>query len=182
MSFILDALRKSENERQRETTASLTRAPLATARRETPVWTWLVIGMLALALVASAAAWWRSSLERPRAEPALRLEPDARDTANSASAAGPGPAPAPNANAVARPVDTAPRPIVRLTDIDPALPDYSLEFFAFTDGDPSGGNAWIGGRRYVPGERIANGPEIVAIRRDGILLSYGGHAYLLKPH
>ena len=58
MSFILDALRKSELERQRDSAPSLMRTPVAAARRAPPVWSWLLIALLSLALVGLGAAWW----------------------------------------------------------------------------------------------------------------------------
>ena len=57
MSFILDALRKSESERQREAPPSPTRIPLAVARAGLPAWVWLVIGALSVTVLAIGAAW-----------------------------------------------------------------------------------------------------------------------------
>ncbi len=58
MSFILDALRKSENERQRGAVPTITRAPLARPRQRAPVWSVVLIAMLALCVVVLAGAWW----------------------------------------------------------------------------------------------------------------------------
>ncbi|MDX1562745.1 MAG: hypothetical protein R3305_07445, partial [Gammaproteobacteria bacterium] len=57
MSFILDALRKSESERQRDEVASVTRTPLAPAKARTPAWVWGLIATLSIALAAISVAW-----------------------------------------------------------------------------------------------------------------------------
>jgi general secretion pathway protein B len=46
MSFILDALKKSELERQRQTGPGLLQMPVATRRRRVPVWAWVLAGLL----------------------------------------------------------------------------------------------------------------------------------------
>ena len=55
MSFILDALRKSEHERQRGAVPGISHVPLAAPRREVPRWAFGVIGMLAVAVIVSQA-------------------------------------------------------------------------------------------------------------------------------
>jgi general secretion pathway protein B len=69
MSFILDALRKSEHERQRRTAPTLAATPLAPRSSRTP-WIFLGLGfLLALNLVGLVAFWiWRDGREAaPRA-------------------------------------------------------------------------------------------------------------------
>ena len=61
MSFILDALRKSEHERQRSTVPGLMQVPSATANPVAPRWVLPVIGVLAAAVLALGGAWWQSS-------------------------------------------------------------------------------------------------------------------------
>ncbi len=60
MSFILDALRKSEHERQRSTVPGLAQVPLAAPRTELPRWVLAVIGVLAAAVLVLGGAWWQS--------------------------------------------------------------------------------------------------------------------------
>jgi general secretion pathway protein B len=180
MSFILDALRKSETQRQREAAPSLSHAPIATIRRETPVWTWLIIVLLALALAAFSLAWWRG---RPLPLPAE--VPDVRTQAMQEALRAPQmPAAGPEATDSARaPAVTAtqtPRPIRDLAALDPALPAYRLEFVAFKPADPADSSAWINGRLYRIGERVANGPEIIEIRADSVILAHLGERFLLR--
>jgi general secretion pathway protein B len=60
MSFILDALRKSEHERQRSATPGIAQVPFGAPRREMPTWAIALIVALALAVLALGGAWLRS--------------------------------------------------------------------------------------------------------------------------
>ena len=55
MSFILDALRKSEHERRLETAPDIMHAPVAVPRQRLPAWTIVLMASLAAALVAVTA-------------------------------------------------------------------------------------------------------------------------------
>jgi general secretion pathway protein B len=98
MSFILDALRKSENERQQGAVPGIARIPLATPRGSLPVWAGALIAALAVSVIALGIAWWRS------------LPPEAATVtaAASATATAPVAAPAPGVSETARTID--PRP------------------------------------------------------------------------
>ncbi|HUL83784.1 MAG TPA: general secretion pathway protein GspB [Gammaproteobacteria bacterium] len=60
MSFILDALRKSEHERQRSATPGIAQVPFGAPRRELPRWAVALIVVLAVAVLALGGAWLRS--------------------------------------------------------------------------------------------------------------------------
>jgi hypothetical protein len=60
MSFILDALRKSEHERQRTATPGIANVPFGAPRKVLPVWAVALIVALAVAVLALAGAWLRS--------------------------------------------------------------------------------------------------------------------------
>jgi general secretion pathway protein B len=61
MSFILDALRKSESERRRSTAPMLAGVPVEVSRPAVPGWMWAVIGALAVAVLVLGGAWWNST-------------------------------------------------------------------------------------------------------------------------
>jgi general secretion pathway protein B len=61
MSFILDALRKSENERQRGAVPGIAHVSFAIPRHRLPTWALTVIVMLGVSVVALAGAWWQST-------------------------------------------------------------------------------------------------------------------------
>lgn len=204
MSFILDALRKSESERQREASPTLARAPIATVRRETPMWIWFVIGALSIALTAIGVGWWRTN----NLGPGMRASVDADSASADVRPVEPS---APPGNATLRtsspsqidgpsqinglsdtatpsqqPFQTAtaagePKSIAELQAMDASLPTYALQFTEFNAADPSQGSAWINGSMYRPGERIgAGGPELVEIRSDNVILAYRGNTYRLR--
>lgn len=58
MSFILDALRKSEGERQRDAMPGISRMPLAVNQSRLPGWAVLVMILLGISVLALAAGWW----------------------------------------------------------------------------------------------------------------------------
>lgn len=182
MSFILDALRKSESERQRESAPSLSRAPLAQVRHRVPVWTWLVIVVLVAASLALGAAWFQSielgsgdeAVTRlPTASEVAAVEPAATDAGAGSDAAIP-PVTLPAASAGSRI-----RSINDLATFGPNLPDYRLELLAYNSAEPAASWARINGRRYEAGDRIGGGPEIVELRSDGVVLGYAGERFLL---
>ncbi len=90
MSFILDALRKSENERRLEAAPDIMRAPQAIPRERVPLWAILAIGGLAVALLAvtlynfigRGSESVPTSLAAPREQPA----PVASETTPAAAA------------------------------------------------------------------------------------------------
>lgn len=83
MSFILDALRKSEHERQRSATPGIAQVPFGAPRGELPAWTIALIVVLALAVLGLGGAWLRSewsggareARERGPAEAPVALPP-----------------------------------------------------------------------------------------------------------
>jgi general secretion pathway protein B len=72
VSFILDALRKSEHERQRSAVPGLSQVPLATPQAQMPRWALGVIGVLGAAVLALGGAWFysaRAPAESPASPP-----------------------------------------------------------------------------------------------------------------
>ena len=214
MSFILDALRKSEHERQRSALPGLAHVPLATPAATLPRWALVVIGLLGATVLGLGGAWWQSlrapaivappaaaeralPLPAPAATPVAptrEAPPPARVQATSpaiesATASPPASPPAASlAAAVTSPAPESAKPVVR---DEPALPSAAalaaqgvplpllrLELHAFAE-QPSDRFVFINGRKYVEGERLPEGPQVVAIRPTGAVLSYGGRSFLL---
>ncbi len=228
MSFILDALRKSEHERQRSTVPGLSHVPLAAPRRELPGWALAVIGLLAAAVLVLAGAWWQS--RRPPVIPAATVSESAApasatEPTNVATAARTTGVPAPSSpsTSVARtsppraaaPESTQPSPPSReaseprvrtlasaaAAGLAPApapargptlpsvaallaqgisVPPLRLELHAYSD-TPANRFVFINGHKYLEGQRLAEGPEVVTIEPNGVVLSQQGQRFMLAP-
>jgi general secretion pathway protein B len=61
VSFILDALRKSESERQQDAAPNIARIPDAVPHRRLPAWALATMAALALGIVTLGFAWWRTA-------------------------------------------------------------------------------------------------------------------------
>ncbi len=222
MSFILDALRKSEHERQRFTVPSLSYVPTGTPRRELPAWAMVLIVVLTVGVIGLGSAWWRS-LQAPatvrleRAAPAPEPQPTTATAVPAMSESAPSPTPntrpptallapaAPPADALAlsdavpakergappTPAPTSPsaQSATGATTLPSAaaliargvvLPPLRLELHAFS-AVPSERFVFINGRKYVEGDTLAEGPQVVTIEPSGAVLSQLGQRFLLAP-
>jgi general secretion pathway protein B len=113
MSFILDALKKSESERHRQSGPVLMDVRIAPPRRRIPPWAWVIAAVLLVNLAVLAWILWLSPAHRVApvvvAQPAPA--PAAASTAPAvppATTPAPGPAPAIAPPAVALPAITLP--------------------------------------------------------------------------
>jgi general secretion pathway protein B len=216
VSFILDALRKSEHERQRSALPGLAHVPLAAPTAQLPRWALVVIGMLGVAVLVLGGAWWQSLraparvatsaplVERPvelpppisadARRPSVALGPSAmprtevrtaRDTplaeATPSTTVESSPAPVFAEQPTARPPitnePTLPSAAALLAQ-GVALPPLRLELHAFSE-RPSDRFVFINGRKYVEGERLPEGPQVVAIEPAGAVLVHNGQRFLL---
>jgi len=246
VSFILDALRKSEHERQRSAVPGLSQVPLATPQPQLPRWALGVMAVLGAALLVVGGAWWQSTRSpaqvaatEPTVERSVELPPPSftraapQQTAPSrpapqapsngpslASAAAPIPAdgetfapatgPAPRAlnlpedaaalrapspppqavpsvaspNLQSAPASMSSTPSVNLPSAASlaaegvAVPALHLELHAYSE-RPRDRFVFINGRKYVEGDRLPEGPQLVAIEPAGAVLTHAGRRFLL---
>ena len=215
MSFILDALRKSEIERQRQSGPSIAEFPVAREDRRLPIALIAIGALLALNVAvvvyfllrdartpaaeatqaavaapasmtgpppATAAPAPQSDLEAavlPREEPSeppvemygepATLPPDAPDPTLLPEA----PVSHPGVTYSEAPPDAAPA-----VQAATGLPELTVDLHIFTD-DPAKRAVFINGRRYTQGDHIAEGPVVEEITREGAVLTYRGHRFLL---
>ena len=118
MSYILDALRKSESERQQQHLPGFADIPSAQRPKTTPVWIWLLVALLlvnATVLVVllldkePAAGEQQVALPLPAADSAS--QPSFREVVNEAREQQPAPQ-------TAAPVTTAPPPVAADSNSD----------------------------------------------------------------
>ena len=206
MSFILDALRKSEHERQRSATPGIAHVPFGATRRELPAWAIAVIAVLALAVLALGGAWLRSewsggahearergAAETPVAPPPAEA-PRAERTAELAVAREATPRSLPAQSSV-RDVAASPSPALASAaprNAEPVLPSAAalaaegivvpplqLQLLAYYD-RPADRYVFINGTKYVEGATLAEGPKVVSIESSGAVLYYAGRQFLLS--
>lgn len=223
MSFILDALRKSEHERQRSAVPGLAQVPLATPEAQIPRWALAVIGVLGAAVVALGGAWIYSTRApaelaaspSPTVERNVQLPPPVPRTAAQQQAAssrlpagestlsaaaasstvpssdGSGLTSSVGNAPIAAPQLTPPGRVTNLPDDSVALPSIAmlaaegvavpplrLELHAFS-AQPKDRFVFINGRKYQEGDRLAEGPMLVAIAPTGAVLTHAGRRFIL---
>lgn len=217
MSFILDALRKSEHERQRSAVPGLSQVPLAAPQPQLPRWALGVIGVLVAAVLVIGGAWWQSSrapVEVASSPPAATVErgvelpaPAPRNTApqqaapsrvpvsdqsslSAAAASSTGgsggsavenvaPALSPPPRLTNLPDDSVTLPSVTVLAAEGvAVPPLRLELHAFS-AQPRDRFVFINGRKYVEGDRLVEGPTLVAIEPTGAVLTHAGRRFML---
>lgn len=194
MSYILEALKKSEQERRLGHVPDISVLQEAPARTPQRWQRWLLAALLVNLLVLLIVAW------RPWARPAAPVPAQATTERNAAQpaeadAASPSAVTAQDATPLPPPVTTtaiepAPRavePVSALPQEAPrwqdlpadqrnALPVPRIDVHVFAQ-DPSRRFVLIDLRKYHEGERLDGGATIESIRNDGIVLSYQGQRY-----
>ena len=208
MSFILDALKKSEAERQRKSAPGFADIPDGRVRSGTPRWLWAVGGLLAINLAvlltlllrpgadAEPAAAVTQRLELPRTDPApavselVSAAKEERRAAEAAAAAAPAqdepadrePDPEPVA---ASPPTPSPVDLNSLSTFQQlraagtlALPDLHVDLHVYGD-EPADRFVVINMSRYKEGATLAEGPRLVEIMSSGIVMEHRGTRFFL---
>lgn len=206
MSFILDALRKSEAERQRNRAPGIADMQRAGNKRGRSIWLPLAALLAGLNIALLALLWYSS--ERPPAgtQPAVAIPPQAMTPATSAPPTGVARSLSdemapdePARFAAIAPPDSTPQPAAEDIEIPPApAPSTSrmltvteamlngslnvqpmrLELHVYSD-NPAERFVFINTARYGEGDQTSEGPVVRAITEDGVVLGYAGRDYLL---
>jgi general secretion pathway protein B len=206
MSFILDALKKSENERQRSAVPGINDLPVIVRHSQTSGWMAVLVAALSVVIVALGFAWWRASAPEPAAPNTVAADRPAdamsearqsgatqtavaepqgptRDLAAEARLARPTATPRPTqtvapAGAAPSPSPTPSATVAELRATGVAVPNLTLELHVFSD-EPGRRFVFINSRKYVEGETLQEGPRLVAITTEGAILSQDGRTFLL---
>ena len=175
MSFILDALKKSESDRQGNSRPGFADVPAGSAQSRAPRWIWLVAGLLGINAIVIAGLWLGSPADSPAVPPGT-----------DAQAAAAGPATPPFAEIVSDARrDRAGMPATE-------APQAALSGSSATQSAPAAEPAPPGpARRETPAARVtpAPGPVVLPtfneLRADGTLqlpdLHLDIHVYAENP-
>jgi len=202
MSFILDALRKSENERQRGAVPGIADVPAVVSRTRIPKWVLGVISGLSLCLVAVGWAWLRGitparvEIAPTAADERVTIAPpeaprQVRNLAREARQAASNPPPprepttptrdggtAAQTEPTATAPAVAPATMAELTASGTALPELNLELHVFS-AMPAERFVFINSAKYQEGDVLREGPRVLGITEEGVILSYRDRPFLL---
>ena len=207
MSFILDALKKSESDRQQQTGAEFANVPSGSRETSPYKWLWILAFLLLVNFAALLIVLLRPGAEPEQpsrdAEPPIEAvasqstampEPsfeeqvaEARETHESraeAEAARPAPEPATTAD-----VETAPARPAPTTQYVPSydelrldgrlqLGDLHLDIHVFSDNRDER-FVFINMAKHREGSRLDAGPVVSEITPDGVILEHQGLKFML---
>ncbi len=201
MSLILDALRKSERTRQQSLTGQLGvgETPPPPARLALP-WTTLLGILLVVNALVLAVFFWRSNNDNtaePKAvaAPVAAYHPEVRPLSEEVQAtteatpvlppqASPvtTPAPAAPAAAPATPQDAGTLPTFDSlpADLRQSLPALHLDVLGYA-AQAADRFVVINLQRYRSGDSLPEGPRVVDILPQGVVLEFNGTRFLLPP-
>ncbi|MFM7627373.1 MAG: general secretion pathway protein GspB [Gammaproteobacteria bacterium] len=193
MSFILDALRKSENARLRQEHPAMFDARPAASRRRFPAW-FLALGLLlglnllallyvllrderaaAAPVVAVPAATAPVDTNPVAPIPVARPRDVTRPAASAASTATVRPTTAPAAASAMTPpaVEFPARTRDDLLAAGDAVPETQVSLHVY-DADPTKRFVFLNGQRLREGDVAANGLRVERIDADGVVLDHRG--------
>jgi len=206
MSFILDALRKSDHERQKNTVPNINQIPSAVKRTKTPRWVVYLMGILAMCALILGWGWMKTlnSINVPptrtesirataSASPSnsgdvRSLALEARTATDSARTTFPvsDTQVEPPVSAVRmEPPRTLPGSVVSAPSLSELiatgsnLPNLQLELHVFSP-NPAERFVFINSSRYGEGDILQEGPQVITITIDGVILSYAGQNFMLR--
>jgi len=202
MSFILDALKKSETERQEQSGAEFSNVPSSSGEPQSFKWLWIRALLLLVNVVVLFGVLMRkedvpdtpapveqtpveqsqpagSSFEERVAE--ARQNQPAPDT----TATGPAPQQTANTAPVNASTQTASQSRPRLMTIDElrlngtlSLPELHIDIHVYAE-DPSERFVFINMKKHRENSQLDEGPVVTEITTDGVILKHQGSTFLL---
>lgn len=205
MSFILDALKKSENERQQQGQPEFAGVPSTSQRNSTPRWLWIVGALLAINIAVLAGVLMRPEVaatsrsipaSQPIVPPVAPDEPSFSDRVAAAQRELPQQTlTAPVAETAPQRVEVQPVVVTQTPEIldtrnvyptmqevaaggQVALPVLHLDIHVFSD-TPEDRFIFVNMSQYREGARLQEGPELLEITPEGAVLRHRGVTFLL---
>ncbi len=202
MSFILDALKKSESDRQQKGTAEFAGVPSSSDKQRTPRWLWVLGLLLAVNLAVLLGLLLRPdtrSVASPSTTPVAiessavndddfvkqvaeakqnvppRDEPRPIATSSARQAT-----PSPSVAIAQRAFNTATLPTIHevIADGTVTLPEMHVDIHVFSE-SPEDRFVFINMNKQTEGSRLAEGPIVEEITPDGVVLHHNGTSFLL---
>jgi len=192
MSFILDALKKSETERQQQTGAEFTSVPSSSGNPQSFKWLWFLGLLLLVNIAILVGILMRPDRspdvpatigEIPVEQPAI-TEPSFEEKINEAKQNQPvrtEPAAIPQA----APRPSAPVNRARVLTLDEVrvngtlqIADLHLDIHVYSD-DPAERFVFINMTKQRERSKLEEGPVVVEITPDGVILEHQGTTFLL---
>ncbi len=195
MSFILDALKKSETERQQQGSSEFSSVPTRSDKPNPARWLWLLAALLGINFAVLIGILMRSepaptetvagqstqisnveeSTESPPADAAASFEEQIADAIDEHEELEEYQELAPSRAASKAVIPTIDQ--LRLNG-SLQLAELHLDIHVYSD-DPAGRFVFINMVKHREQSRIAEGPIVNEIRPDGVILSYQGRNFLL---
>jgi general secretion pathway protein B len=204
MSFILDALKKSETERQQQGPSDFANVPSNSETPGAPRWLWALGLLLAVNLVVLVGVLMRDDApetEAPASQVArteagsatspsfsekLREAQEREPAARPETTAAPAPKPEPVVEAA--PVQPRPQPAFTLAALPTAdelqangqlqMAELHLDIHVYSE-KPEERFVFINMVKHREKSRLAEGPVVQEITPEGVILNYGGTVFLL---
>lgn len=209
MSFILDALKKSETDRQQQSSSEFAGVPTGSGSPGVPRWLWVLGLLLAINLLVLLGLFFRPDAAPPSlpsipvtesSEPALhepaRSEPSFADKVAVAKQDAPTrreppaalpqrsqaePAVTPGVVYSAPPEDSMVLPTIQQLRVNGtlALPELHLDIHVYSD-VPNDRFVFINMSKQRENSQLAEGPVVEEITPEGVVLEYRGTSFLLR--
>ena len=197
MSFILDALKKSESERQSQGTAEFSGVPSSVRAPRVSRWVWIVGLLLVINLAVVFGLALRPETipvvaSSPQNDSAVPLEAEQPSFADQVSEARQSPPPMQaSPGQTVEETAPAPRPVVTprnrafIPNIHEVrangtivLPELRLDMHVYSD-VPGDRFVFINMAKQREGARLSEGPVVAEITPEGVVLNYQGTLFLL---
>ena len=204
MSFILDALKKSETERQRQNAPGFADVPDGTDPPRAPRWLWVLGGLLAINLVVLLGVMLRPELQptkdvatpveaNPVNEPheatfseiveeAKRTHSEPVAGSTDATVTDAKPAVEGRATSVTRTPEKIATSYATFNELRAngtiVLPDLHLDIHVYSE-QPDERFIFVNMSKYREHARLAEGPVVREITPEGVVLEYLGNGFLL---
>ena len=198
MSFILDALKKSETERQQQTGAEFSGVPSSSGDPQSFKWLWILALLLLVNIAVLVGILMRpekvavdtaTTIDVPLqqaqiSEPSFEDKISAAKQNQSELTTGPAVQSATQSEpAASRPITRS--PAVRVLTIDEVrvngtlqMEDLHLDIHVYSD-DPAERFVFINMAKHREQSQLEEGPVVVEIRPDGVVLEHQGITFLL---